>query len=71
MGYPSNHYNHLPHNIPYYPPDAVPPSNANSTNVAAYRYPPGSSSSDWGRERDFDYRDSRREYRAPPPSGAS
>lgn len=68
MGYPNNHYNHMPHNIPYYPPDAAPPINANSGSAAAYRYPPGSSTSDWGRERDFDYR---RDYRAPPPSGAS
>lgn len=67
MGYPSNHY--ISHNAPYYPPDAV-PLNANSSGGAtAYRYPPGSSS-DWGRDRDFEYR---REYdrRAPPPSGAS
>lgn len=65
MGYPSNHY--ISHNAPYYPPEtgSIP---ANSSG-AAYRYPPGSSS-DWGRERDFDYR---RDYdrRAPPPSGTS
>lgn len=66
MGYPSNHY--ISHNVPYYPPEAV-PINANSGPATAYRYPPGSSS-DWGRERDFDYR---RDYdrRAPPPSGTS
>lgn len=65
MGYP-NHY--ISHNAPYYPAEAG-PANANSGNAAAYRYPPGSSS-DWGRERDFEYR---RDYdrRAPPPSGTS
>lgn len=65
MGYSSNHY--ISHNVPYFPPEG---SAINATgSAAAYRYPPGSSS-DWGRERDFEYR---RDYdrRAPPPSGAS
>lgn len=66
MGYPNNHY--ISHNNPpYYPPDGVPVT-ANSTS-APYRYPPGGSS-DWSREREFEYR---RDYdrRTTPPSGAS
>lgn len=70
MGYTGNHYNHMPHNIPYYPPDAVPP--ISSSSAVPYRYPSGVSTADWSRDRDnrdnFDYR---REYRAPPPSGTS
>lgn len=64
MGYPSNHY--VSHNAPYYHEGA--PISANSSNAAAYRYPPGNSS-EWGRERDFEYRRSDIDRRAPPPSG--
>lgn len=61
MAYPNNHYGatHTGQHPPYYPPDGG--------NAGAYRerYPPGSS--DWTREREFEYR---RDYdrRAPPPS---
>lgn len=64
MGYPSNHY--ASHTAPYY--HEAGSNNANSSNATAYRYPPGSSS-EWSRDREFEYRRDI-ERRAPPPSGA-
>lgn len=69
MSYPSNHYaSHTGHSAPYYHEPGA--NNANSSSAAAYRYPPGSSSSDWGREREFDYRRDIERRAPPPPSGA-
>lgn len=71
-GYPPQSSHYSPHPGPYYSSDAGPPAGANSSSSGYRKRYPSGSSSDWaGRDREFDYRRSEYDRRAPPPSGAS